>query len=100
MKLLPFACRLACVLLPASATFAAEQVEFIKKVVFTSPGAAYSRLTDSDIAELRKAAPSLKLVFPDREHLMAEAADADALIGQITPDLIRTAKKVQWVQVM
>jgi phosphoglycerate dehydrogenase-like enzyme len=70
-----------------------------KKVVFTSPGTAYSRLSETEIAEFKKLAPSLQLVFPARENLMKEIVDADAIIGAVNPEMIRAAKKLKWVQV-
>ena len=44
-----------------------------KKVVFTSS----QRLSESDIRELRLAAPSLNIVFPARDALDKEIVDAD-----------------------
>ncbi len=70
-----------------------------KKVVFTSPGTAYSRLTETEIAEFKRLAPSLQLVFPARADLMKEIVDADAIVGAVTPDMVRAAKKLKWVQV-
>lgn len=66
-----------------------------KKVVFTSN----ARLGESEISELRKAAPSLEIVFPDKEKLMAEIADADAIIGTVTREQVLAAKKLKWVQI-
>lgn len=65
-----------------------------KKVVFTTS----QRLNENDIRELRAAAPSLNIVFPSRENLMAEIADADAIVGPVNRDQIRAAKKLKWVQ--
>ena len=67
-----------------------------KKVVFTSgPG----RFSERELTELQQAAPSLVLVFPTREKVAAEIVDADAVIGTITAEQIRSAKKLKWVQV-
>lgn len=68
-----------------------------KKVVFTSTGP--SRLTEREISELRDLAPSLNLVFPARDKIDAEIVDADAVIGNITPAQVRSARKLKWVQV-
>lgn len=66
-----------------------------KKVVFT----ANPRLDETQISELRKAAPSLEIVFPPRDKLMAEIADADAIIGGVTREQVLAAKKLKWVQI-
>ena len=66
-----------------------------KKIVFTfNP-----RLSETDLREIRQAAPTLELVFPTREKLLAEVADADAIIGSVTREQILAAKKLKWVQV-
>lgn len=69
------------------------------KVVITSPGTYYSPLGAAEIAELRAAAPNVNLIPYDKERLMTEIADADGAIGVITPEMIRAAKKLRWVQV-
>ena len=66
-----------------------------KKVVFTSK----LRLSENDIQELRAAAPSLQLVFPSRENLIKELADADAVIGGLNREQFLAAKKLKWMQV-
>ena len=66
-----------------------------KKVVFTSN----QRLSESDISELRQAAPSLNLVFPTRENLLKELADADAVVGGLNREQFLAAKKLKWMQV-
>ena len=66
-----------------------------QKVVFTfNP-----RLSETDLREIRRAAPSLELVFPTRDKLLAEIAEADAIIGSVTREQILAAKKLRWVQV-
>lgn len=70
-----------------------------KKVVVTSSGTYYSPLGPSEIAELRAAAPGISLVAPDKSRLMDELADADGVLGTITREMIRAAKKLKWVQV-
>lgn len=70
-----------------------------KKVVITSPGTAYSQFGAAEVAELRAAAPAVNLVPYDQERMMAEVIDADGVIGTITPEIIRVAKKLKWVQV-
>jgi phosphoglycerate dehydrogenase-like enzyme len=91
MKIAPV---LACAALAASA-WAAEP----KKVVVTTAGAYYSPLGQAELGELRAAAPEVKLVAPDASRIMDELSDADGVIGTITPEMLRVAKKLRWVQV-
>ncbi len=70
-----------------------------KKVVFTTPGSYYSPIGEKELAALRAAAPGIKLVPYDQARLMQELADADGVIGNITPEMVRAAKKLKWVQV-
>jgi phosphoglycerate dehydrogenase-like enzyme len=90
--------RLVSVVLLVSsvATSAVAQTSLpAKKVVFTSN----QRLGESEIRELRQAAPSLNIVFPSRENLMAEIADADAIVGGINREQLLAAKKLKWIQI-
>ena len=77
-------------------------------------------LSPADIEELRKAAPSARIVAgvppavhavtavtPDspqaveeKQALLKEVADADAFIGGPTADVIRAGKRLKWVQVL
>jgi phosphoglycerate dehydrogenase-like enzyme len=84
---------LAGVVLPALA-FAQENLA-PKKVVFTGAG----RLNESEIRDLRAAAPNVNVVFATRDNVMQEIVDADAIIGGITREQILAAKKLKWVQV-
>lgn len=84
---------LLCVVLPALAF--AQATLPSKKVVFTSN----QRLSESDIRELRNAAPSLNLVFPSRENLLKELADAEAVIGGLNREQFLAAKKLKWMQI-
>ena len=88
---------LACVGSPAIAATADQTLLPSKKVVFTGTGPA--RLNERDIQELREIAPSLNIVFPERENISKEIVDADAVIGSITAEQVRSAKKLKWVQV-
>ena len=88
------AATLACAALAASAS-AAEP----KKVVITSPGAYYSPLGPAELDALRAAAPDVKIVAPEAGRILAELPDADGVIGTITPEMLRVAKKLKWVQV-
>jgi len=73
---------LACVASPTIAATADQTLLPSKKVVFTGTGPA--RLNERDIQELREIAPSLNIVFPERENISKEIVDADAVIGSIT----------------
>lgn len=68
-----------------------------KKVVFTSTGLA--RLNETEIAQLRRANPSLNIVFPSPEQLATEIVDADAIIGGVNREQLLAAKNLKWVQV-
>jgi phosphoglycerate dehydrogenase-like enzyme len=84
---------LICFLLPALAF--AQTTLPAKKVVFTSA----MRLSESDIRELRAAAPSLNIVFPSRESLNAEIIEADAVVGGLNREQFLSAKKLKWMQI-
>lgn len=66
-----------------------------KKVVFTSS----ARLGEAEFRELRAAAPNLQIVVPPRDRLLAELADADAIVGPLSREHLRAAPRVKWVQV-
>lgn len=65
-----------------------------KKVVISGLG----RLSENEIRELHQAAPNINLVFANRDNVMKEIVDADALIGTPTREQILAAKKLKWVQ--
>ncbi|MDO8540471.1 MAG: D-2-hydroxyacid dehydrogenase [Opitutaceae bacterium] len=65
-----------------------------KKVVFVGGGG----LGESQLSELRAAAPSVNLVVVARNNLMKEIADADGVIGTINAEQFRAAKKLKWLQ--
>lgn len=52
------------------------------------------------IAEWQKASSKVKLVRVTSETAMQEIADADAYIGNISPELVRAGKKLRWVQTL
>jgi phosphoglycerate dehydrogenase-like enzyme len=66
----------------------------IKKVVF-----AAGRLSEPEMTELRRAAPSINLVVAGRDDVMKEIADAEGFIGSPTREQILAAKKLKWVQI-
>jgi len=70
-----------------------------KKVVITSPGTHYAPVGAAEAAELQAAVPGVTIVPYDRERLMSEIVDADGVIGNITPGMIRAARKLKWAQV-
>ncbi len=66
-----------------------------KKIVATGLGASL-------IPEMQEAAPGVAIVAGDVKnpaHLAAQAADADAILGTINPELFRAAKKLKWVHI-
>jgi phosphoglycerate dehydrogenase-like enzyme len=70
-----------------------------RKVVLTLPGPPGSRFTDAEIEQLRKAAPGLRLVLPEADKLKEEIADAEAVVGPLSPQLLGDAKQMKWLQV-
>jgi phosphoglycerate dehydrogenase-like enzyme len=50
------------------------------------------------IAELRSASPDTKIVLVDKDSVLREAADADAIMGGMTPEILHAAHKLKWVQ--
>jgi len=62
-----------------------------KKVLVTGDGMA---------KELEGATPQVRLVPVNAQTTMKEIADADAFIGNITPEQVRAGKKLKWVQIM
>lgn len=64
-----------------------------KKIVVTTP--------DPDILrELQSASPKVRIVPVTGKNSIQEIADADAFIGNITPEQVRAAKNLKWVGVM
>jgi D-2-hydroxyacid dehydrogenase (NADP+) len=51
------------------------------------------------IQELQTVAGSAKIVPATPQTVLKEIVDADALIGEITPEQVRAGKKLQWVQI-
>ena len=49
--------------------------------------------------ELQTAAPGLTVVGATEKDLAQQIADADAIFGTITPELMRAQKKLKWVQI-
>jgi phosphoglycerate dehydrogenase-like enzyme/glyoxylase-like metal-dependent hydrolase (beta-lactamase superfamily II) len=60
------------------------------KIVYAGPPAS--------LEDFEAVAPGVKIVAPQGDaEILREAADADAVIGRITPDVIRAGKKLRWV---
>ncbi len=72
------------------------------KIAAEKPGpkVVVAWLDDAQLAELRAAAPKARLVpVESAEQAMKEIADADALLGVVSPELIRAGTQLDWVQV-
>src|SRR5215470_5553397 len=52
------------------------------------------------LKELQDASPKATIVPVSKKNVMQEIGDADAFIGNITPEQVRAGKKLKWVQVM
>jgi phosphoglycerate dehydrogenase-like enzyme len=51
------------------------------------------------IEEFRAAVPEAHIVVPaSREEWLKEVVDADAIYGQVKPELLRAARKLRWIQ--
>jgi D-2-hydroxyacid dehydrogenase (NADP+) len=62
-----------------------------KKILVTDAGI---------IPALEGASPGVRLVAVTPQTIMSELADADALIGEPTPEHVRAGRQLRWVQVM
>jgi len=52
------------------------------------------------VQELSSVSADARIVPVTKENVMREIADADAFIGNITPEEVRAGKKLKWVHVM
>jgi len=55
---------------------------------------------EETIADWQSASDKVKLVRVSSETAMGEIADADAYIGNISPELVQAGKKLRWVQTL
>ncbi len=55
---------------------------------------------DGLVQELEGVSPKARIVPVNAGNIMREIGDADAYVGDITPDQVRAGKRLQWVQVM
>jgi phosphoglycerate dehydrogenase-like enzyme len=70
-----------------------------KKIVITNRGPAYSQIGPAELAMFKTAAPTIDIVIPEgADRVMSELANADGIIGNITPAMIKAAPKLRWVQ--
>jgi D-2-hydroxyacid dehydrogenase (NADP+) len=51
------------------------------------------------IAELQSVSPDARIVSADESSLPGEVADADAIFGTISPEIMHAAHKLKWVQI-
>ncbi len=52
------------------------------------------------LKELQSASPKANVIPVTKDTVMQQIGDADAFIGSITPEQVRAAKKLKWVQAM
>jgi len=74
-----------CLLCAASACLAQ------KKILVTG-------LSSSAVAELQAAAPSAQVVGVTPQQALEQIGDAHAILGTITPEMVRAGKKLEWFQ--
>jgi phosphoglycerate dehydrogenase-like enzyme len=55
---------------------------------------------DGLVQELAAISPKAHIVGVNAQNVMREIGDADAYVGDITPEQVRAGKRLQWVQVM
>ena len=79
------------VLILAAATVLPIHAQSRKIVVFSMPPEA--------IRELEAVSSGVSIVAAERNRELEQVADADAILGTISPELFRASKKLKWVQV-
>src|SRR5260370_21033355 len=52
------------------------------------------------LQELSSVSADARIVPVTRQNVMSEIADADAFIGEPTPEQVRAANKLKWAQIM
>ncbi len=63
-----------------------------KKIIVTGLGVKL-------IPEMKSVAPNITFVAPEASKMAEEAADADAILGTLSPQLFRAAKNLKWVHI-
>ncbi len=56
--------------------------------------------SDDVVRDWQAVSSKLKIVNVDSDDVMKEIADADAFVGNITPEQVRAGKKLKWVHTM
>lgn len=87
--------RLFTLLLLAGLTVAGQG----RKVVLMEQALPSGAFSASDIAELKRSAPGLRLVFASADRLKEEIADAEGVVGPLDRRLLAEAKQLKWLQV-
>jgi phosphoglycerate dehydrogenase-like enzyme len=64
-----------------------------RKIVVTG------QLPPNAIREFQSVSPNVKIVSADRDQILKEIVDADAIFGTISPQLFHAAHKLKWVQI-
>jgi phosphoglycerate dehydrogenase-like enzyme len=55
-------------------------------------------MSPADVRELQAVTDKARIVPVTKDNVMQEISDADAFLGEITPQMVRAGKKLQWVQ--
>ncbi|MBI3209197.1 MAG: D-2-hydroxyacid dehydrogenase [Candidatus Solibacter usitatus] len=55
-------------------------------------------MSPADVKDYQAVTGKARIVSVTKENVMKELADADAFIGEITPQMVRAGKKLRWVQ--
>lgn len=63
-----------------------------KKIVVTGRAASF-------IPDMKTIAPDVTFVESKEDAAVAVISDADAIIGHVTPDIVRAGKKLKWVHI-
>lgn len=63
-----------------------------KKIVVTGRGLAY-------IPDMKQLAPNVSFVEGRKDNILQEVADADAILGEVSPEILRAGKKLKWVHI-
>ncbi|HUQ90508.1 MAG TPA: NAD(P)-dependent oxidoreductase, partial [Bryobacteraceae bacterium] len=56
-------------------------------------------LSPADVKDYQSVTDKAKIVSATKENILREIADADAFIGNITPEMVRAGKKLKWVAI-
>jgi phosphoglycerate dehydrogenase-like enzyme len=56
-------------------------------------------MSPADVQDYQSVSNKVRIVSVTKANVMQEIADADAFIGEITPEMVRAGKKLRWVAV-